>query len=44
MPDFIFKLFQCVCDDKNDLLHREVASLWIKEIFLCLIDTENSEV
>jgi hypothetical protein len=44
MPDFIFKLFQFVCDDKNDLLHREVASLWIKEIFLCLIDTENSEV
>ncbi|EFA00066.1 uncharacterized protein LOC100142009 [Tribolium castaneum] len=43
MPDFIYKLFNFVCDDRNDLLHREVASLWIKEIFLALINQQNND-
>ncbi|XP_044270409.1 uncharacterized protein LOC123015043 [Tribolium madens] len=43
MPNFIYKLFNFVCNDKNDFLHREVASLWIKEIFLAVLSNCNNE-
>ncbi|RZB40956.1 uncharacterized protein BDFB_006249, partial [Asbolus verrucosus] len=42
MPYFTYKLFDFVCDIRHDLLHQEVASLWIQEIFRGLINQKNN--
>lgn len=44
LHNFVYELFKFLCDESHDLLHRETASLWIKNIFTSIRNKHNNKV